>query len=119
MKTGKIFEKLVYIPDDASKLVWEMISLKLKKKIGKRNFQKIICALIEYYAKIGLFDFNNKKNNLDLSINIEDDILLYMLKKLQDEEIYLTITEVREILDAEYEYLMIIGAFEENSVHLN
>jgi len=109
-----------YVLGDVVDLIWNKGSDDLKSKISLNELDSIVHSLIHFYDKTGLIDHGDESslndNPLSISDSIDDDIIQYLMQESKKNNINLSEKNILEILDREYEYLIKIGAIEEDMI---
>lgn len=101
-----------YIVEDAAALVLENISAKLQEKLSLDDIIEILEIEFEFLEQSGIA--GNKSSIVDIAIEIpiqldEAEMEYFILNRCAQENIYLTIEDLQEILVAEMKYLDQLG----------
>lgn len=105
-------EELLYLVEDAAKIVFENISEQLKQKLTIDEIITILDIEFEYQMEIGMAGDGNPINSIEIEIPFnldEDEMKDYMIKNCFLYGIVLTYDELNKVLDGEDKYLKIVG----------
>ncbi|MHC2993013.1 hypothetical protein OB13_16040 [Pontibacter sp. HJ8] len=108
-------EQPAYIVEDAAKVVYNNISLKLKNKLSHEEIEIILDIEFEFLEHSGVT--SNPDSIVQLPIHIDENAMeYYVINQCVKEGIYLTTNEYHQIMDAETIYLKSLGLIDEEGL---
>lgn len=100
---------LEYDDDEAVKFILNLVPKEYRKKIDEDTINYVLDVIYEYYEKKGYMD---EDSTGEASID-EEDLLKFVVKAAEKDEIDLVEDEIQLILDGEYDYGKSIGVYSE------
>ena len=101
----------IYVVEDAAKVIFENISLKLKKKLTLSQIENIIMLADKFYESKGLVkkEKPSEEPKAEPIFIDPDELAKYLVNNREDIGLNLTFDEFSEILSAEEIYMRQIG----------
>ena len=100
---------LVYDDEAAVKFILKQLPDELRKDVNEEKIDYILDVLYDYYEEKGLIDEDSAE---EASID-EEEMLEYVMKAAQNDNVELSEEIIILILDAEYEYGKKLGIYSE------
>ncbi len=101
---------LVYDEDDAVKFILNYIPKEDLGSIDEMKIEYVLDVVYDYYEENGLIDEDSTE---EASVD-EEEMLQFIHKSAEKDEISLTSEELQLILDGEYEYGKSLGIYEDD-----
>lgn len=107
--------EIVYIVEDAAKVVYESISEELKKRLNIDDIIEILDKEFEYQQEVGMAGNEDSRSTIEIDIPFdlnEDEMKYYIINNCTKSGIILTYDELNQILEGEDNYFESIGGKE-------